>query len=697
MKIKTIARSGKSATWLIIAFLLVAAGVGYYFYSQTSAAPQYNILLVTFDTTRADRIGCYGHTEGRTPTIDSLAKSGIVYEHCIAPSPITQPSHSTLLTGLYPFRHGIRDNSVGTLSPNVETLPEILKGIGYKTGAAVGAFVLDSKFGLDQGFDNYDDDGMQDSATNFGFAERIASDVTDAAIDWLKANGDDKFFFWAHYFDPHAGYSPPGVNREPYLTSQAGVRKLYDLEITYTDAQLARLLNHVKSIETKTGRPTLVVITSDHGESLQNHGEPSHGMLVYEDTVHVPLVIYDSLNPERGKRVPHSVALADVMPTILDRVKLPVPYEIDGRLLPAPGQDVDPERAIYFETIMPYTNYGWSPLEGVTIGRKKFIRAPRPEFYDLESDPKELNNLYKENDSDIEELAYSLDDIKEAQLNHPNITAEELALDEHDLRKLMSLGYLASLDKAELDDENLRDPKDGMHLHRLQLRSMSLISKGMAERAFEDIDAILTEEPDNEKAFENLVRLAKEFGNRIPPLDKAIGLIRRKLEKKPDADAAVALGMLYEHQKNDPAALTAFSKAVELDGENLAALNNSAFYLFKLDGDLELAQSRSEKVISLLDADEQLRESVPAGKARHTLACILMAQDKNEEAVPYLQAATKLVPDFAAAFYQLGLARYKLGETKMAGKLLKHAVELAEDSDTDWLRDAKSRLTEIGN
>ena len=262
------------------------------------------------------------------------------------------------------------------------------------------------------------------------------------------------------------------------------------------------------------------------------------------------------------------------------------------------------------------------------------------------------------------------------------------------VRKLMSLGYLASLTKEEQKKESLADPKDKIHLHRLQLKAMALISKGMGAKAFEAVEPVLQEEPDNRQAFDNLVRLAMEYAGKLPQ-DKVIPLLRRGMVNDPDVNNAVALGMVYESSEDYPAALTAFNKAVELDGNDLAALNNSAYYLYKLDGDLSLAQQRAEKVVQLIDAREELKGTPPAGRARHTLACILLKQNKAQEAIPYLQDATKFVPNYAAAFYQLGVARQYIGETEKAVKLIEHAVKLAGNTNPDWLPDAKSRLSQI--
>ena len=694
MKQETASRNVNIKWALLAVFVLLAGGVAAWFFTKIKRVPEYNILLVTFDTTRADRIGCYGADDVRTPAIDTLAKNGITYQRCIAPSPVTQPSHATLMTGLYPFRHGIRDNAIGSLSENAVTLAEILKKSGYLTGAAVGAFVLDSKFGIDQGFDTYDDQGMQEPGVKFGFAERNAEAVTDVALNWLDQNQDSKFFYWAHYFDPHADYAPPGIKREALMTTAGGMRKLYDLEISYTDNQMARLLNKIKKIQDKTNRPTLVIMTSDHGESLQNHGEPSHGFFVYQDTLRVPLVVYDSLNKQRGIKIEQTVSLADVMPTVLHRLQLKLPYEIDGKQLPKSDESADAQRPVYFETIVPFTNYGWSPLEGVTIGDKKFISAPKPEFYNLTDDPRELKNLYQVDSAEIEEFAYSLDDIKEATLNHPDLTAEEVALKPIEVRKLMSLGYLASLSDTEKAAEQLADPKDKIHIHRLQLAANNLLGQGMARRAFKVIEPILQEEPDNRQAFENLISAATQFSNQLPA-DQVIPLLRRGMEKHPEVNVAVALGMMYEQVGDDAAALTAFNKGVELDDSDLAALNNSAYYLYKLGSDLEVAQQRSERVVKLIDDREELKGTPTAGRARHTLACILMKRGNTNEAIEYLQVATKLVPDYAAAFYQLGIARQTLGENQMAAKLIRHAIDLSKNATPDWLPDAKSRLSEI--
>jgi arylsulfatase A-like enzyme len=230
---------------------------------KEGAASRPNILLVTFDTTRADRLSCYGYEPAKTPTIDALGDSGTRYTRCYAPAPITLPSHASLLTGLYPTHHQLRDNGVGRLDDKAETLSEVLQGVGYETAAVIGAFVLDARFGLNQGFDFYDDDiESSDRVTGLHFAERPGGAVTDSGIKWLDTVGEKPFFLWAHFFDPHSPYAPPGL---PAGTPES---QAYDAEITYADAQLGRLLDQIKKRDAVRGTQTLVVFTADHGESL---------------------------------------------------------------------------------------------------------------------------------------------------------------------------------------------------------------------------------------------------------------------------------------------------------------------------------------------------------------------------------------------------------------------------------------------
>lgn len=673
---------------------MLLVGVAVWIWMRREPTPKYNVVVITMDTTRADRIGCYGADFARTPTIDALAKNGVLYKRCYAPAPITLPSHASLLTGLYPFRHGIRNNGEGRLADNAVTLQEILRDAGFKTGAVIGAFVLDSQFGLEQGFDFYEDDMSQGTQRKFAYAERKAEAVTDQAIQWLQTIGDSRYFLWAHYFDPHFDYAPPGVDTRPLIGSREGLNRLYDLEISYTDSQLGRLLAHVRKIEEATGRPTLVVLTSDHAESLDEHREPTHGMFIYNATQHVPLIIADSLGTAAGTVVDSPVSLVDVMPTVLKKLDLELPYEIDGRVLPqSAGTDNrgSDESSIYMESLMPWNLYRWSPLEGVIVGDFKLIAAPQPELYDLANDPGELNNLYVAGDPKVLQLADALEDLKFAELDIPDLTATEMDLDEEEIRQLASLGYLSTDRHRDDSSADLADPKAVFHQHRQLLSARSLIVRGKIAKAFDELRAVIEEDPHNSHSYNTIVGMVIESSDQVPA-EQAIPLMRHWLEKNPDVNTAVALGILYERTGDVGNALTAYNRGVELDGNDLTALNNSAWFLYKTGGDLELALKRSENAINVLLANPDLKGTPTEGSARHTMACILLALDRPADAIEHLESATKLVPNFAAAFYHLGVARQTIGDNDLALKLLQHSVKLAGSTEPDWLADAKARI-----
>ncbi|MCH2107144.1 MAG: sulfatase, partial [Planctomycetes bacterium] len=284
-----------------------------------------NLLLVTFDTTRADRIGCYGYEGASTPVLDALARDGALFEHCIAPAPITLPSHSTLLTGLQPYSHGARNNGTHKMGSDVPSIAQMLKEEGFATGAVISAFVLDSRFGLDSGFDSYDDDLSSGSGQgNFGFAETIAVDTSSRALDWLERRGDERWFLWIHYFDPHADYNPP----EPYRSRFKD--EPYDGEIAYTDAMFGDVIEHLRSKGEL--EKTLVVVTSDHGEALGEHGETTHGLFIYDATTHVPLIMSHPRLPG-GERIDEVVGLVDIAPTALDLLGVGYGSDFEGRSL----------------------------------------------------------------------------------------------------------------------------------------------------------------------------------------------------------------------------------------------------------------------------------------------------------------------------------------------------------------------------
>jgi arylsulfatase A-like enzyme/Flp pilus assembly protein TadD len=342
------------------------------------------IVLVSIDTLRADHVGCYGNAEAQTPALDALAAEGARFETAISPAPLTLPSHATLLTGRDPPRHGIRHNGLFRLPADVVPLAEHLRGSGFATAAFVSAFILDDRFGLGRGFDLYDDElGLLSDAT-IAVSARRGDHTVDAALAWLE-RAPARFFLFVHLYDPHAPYGPP----EPFASRFGG--RAYAGEIAFADAQVARLRDAVAK---RWRGGTLWWVTSDHGESLGEHDEPTHSYLVYDATQRVPLIAAGPGVPS-GAVVPGVVALADVAPTLLELAGLPALPGAEGLSLAAALRDggASPRREAWVETLATQLDMGWSPLLGVRTAGEKYVRAPEPELYDLAADPGELENL----------------------------------------------------------------------------------------------------------------------------------------------------------------------------------------------------------------------------------------------------------------------------------------------------------------
>src|SRR2546425_9574805 len=376
------------AVWFLIFFWLAASA------SLAAGPPRKqasspNVFLVTIDTLRADHVRCYGDEHIQTPALDSLAKDGFRFQQAFTPSPITNTSHATILTGLLPSSHGVTDFAVA-LAASHPTLAELLKKKGYQTAAFVGAVILDSKTlapGFDRGFDFYDN-FPQHSPSNlrWGRVERRGMDVVHRAQSWLAAHPAGPHFVWVHLYDPHDPYEPPA----PY--SLIYKDRPYDGEIAYADSALANFVAYLK----KQGwyENSVVIVVGDHGEGLGEHHEDTHGIFLYDSTTHVPLIVKRPGRGNAGKMVDAQVRTTDILPTVLDLLHVPLPERLDGESLkPYFGGMEDASRAAFGETDYPL-RFGWAPLRSVRAEGFKFIDAPRPELYDLRADPGELKNTY---------------------------------------------------------------------------------------------------------------------------------------------------------------------------------------------------------------------------------------------------------------------------------------------------------------
>ena len=406
----------------------------------------HNLLLVTFDTTRPDRVGFYGNDEIQTRNLDRLATGGVVFSNAIATTSTTLPTHASILTGLYPHRHGARVNSRQPLPQSIPTLAEILKSEGYRTAAFVSSFVLDAKFGLDQGFDRYD--AVTDrKGTSIGYSERSAAKTTNAAISWLKRNRKRPYFLWVHYYDPHAPYKALGQFVE--ATSNT-----YDAEIAATDFQLGRLLEAVETADTKRQSETLVVVTADHGESLGEHGELVHGLLAQEATVRIPLLFYATEGLARGVHVPTRVSQVDLVPTITSLLAVSAPEEVDGVDLTG---EISPGRTVLSESVYGYAHWGWAPISAIYQGRWKYIESPHPELYDLEADALEHTNLYAKHPEQAALLAARMREQRGPDAN--KLPDREFDLGPEEIEYLRTLGYVAGTVSPDLSSMAGPDPK----------------------------------------------------------------------------------------------------------------------------------------------------------------------------------------------------------------------------------------------
>ena len=440
------------------------------------SAPE-RVVLISIDTLRADHVGCYGAVAGATPTIDALAAAGVRFETVSSPAPLTLPAHATLLTGMEPPRHGVHNNGTFVLEEDVPLLQEEIREAGWSTGAFVGSIVLDRQYGLARGFDRYDDNiGLRRAAGEFGFAERRAAQVVEAALAWVSRT-DGHFLLWVHLYDPHATYDPPPRQRRAFADP-------YTAEIAYADEQLGRLLGEIDS-RWPDGR-TLVVVTSDHGESRGEHGESTHGYSLYEATQLVPLVIAGPGLP-RGQVVQAPARLSDVAPTIRGLLGGSPRSDVDGRDLRLLLDGTDREgRTAYLETIAPRFDYGWSALYGLRTPRFKYVRAPRPELYDLETDPDERENLARLRPDLLESLDRALSD----RLRNARPLRHNIEPDSAERARLASLGYVVGSREVALGEVGGVDPKDAMPELDALGKALARLTEGRPEDALEQLGQI---------------------------------------------------------------------------------------------------------------------------------------------------------------------------------------------------------------
>lgn len=507
---------------------------------------------MTLDTTRADRLGCYGYSAAGTPNLDALAARGVRFAQAQSTAPITLPAHASMFTGLYPPVHGVRYNGTFRVADERRTLAELLKDAGYATGAVPAAFPVAADTGLAQGFDSYQDlFSGPDRATLPDTAQRPAADVSRRGEAWLREHARDRFFLWLHFYDPHDPYEPPAPWDERFRG------RPYDGEIAYVDNELGRVLRALTELGALDD--TLIVVAGDHGEGLGDHREPTHKNLVYQSTMRVPLIVKP---PGRSKPrvVEEPVSLVDLLPTVLDYAGLPVPPEAQGASLRgAIGGGAPARRPLYFESLAGALSFGWAPLHGLRRGPYKFIEAPAPELYDLVADPGETSNLHETHAEVAADLRQELRQTSEAWEKDAGTESAAAPMDAETRDRLASLGYLGG-GALPSKDAGGRDPKELAHLEGPILEGKRRSKAQDWAGAAAIFRGVLREDPDNRFALAEAANAAIA----VRAFEEAEGLARRMTARYPEElQGWTLLGDALLEQRRPVPAAQAMAQAAE--------------------------------------------------------------------------------------------------------------------------------------
>jgi len=653
-----------------------------------------NVLIVTIDTLRADRVKCYGYEKIETPTMDQLSRQGTLFEDVSCPVPLTLPSHASIFTGLYPFSHRMRYNLSFIKDWDKLTLAEILHQQGYKTAAFLGSSILDSKFGLDRGFDIYNDNFVvtagQPKDSN---AERRASAVAQPALKWLERNKEGKFFLWIHFFDPHTPYVPPEPFKSQYAESP------YDGEVAYADSVLGEVFAKLK--EWGLYQNTLIIVTSDHGEGLGDHKERDHGFFIYESTLRVPLIFFWQGKIPRDKIVKVPVRLIDILPSVLDLLNIPLKADIDGKsfkslILGQAGKGYSPQgEPSYAESYYARLILNWSELRGLREGNWKYIEAPKLELYDLSSDPKELKNLFPAKKNIALGLKVKLEQIaggEKAALSKP-----EKKPDPELLAKLESLGYIGATHPKATESALIKrpDPKDKIDIWNKMFHSINLMRMKRTAEATENFQQLLRDDPENIMAIENLGKCYYSSAE----YDKALQLyqhasrIRLKLYEEENPDNAINysnIGVIYKIKGLYNKALEFHQKALKIitkyygekHSDTAATYNNIADVYYSMGGYDKALESyqKALKIMIMVFGEEH----PDTATCYNNIGLSYKSKDDNNKALDFYQKALQIKlkvygnmhSDTATTYNNIGAVYYGNGEYNKALDFYQKALQI---------------------
>lgn len=679
-------------------------------------AAQPNVVLVTLDTTRADRIGAYGHAAARTPHLDGLARRGVLFEQAATTSPHTQPAHASILTGMYPTWHGVRVNGATALGQSQRTLAEVYRDAGYATAAFVGAFVLDGRWGLNQGFDAYDDafDLAKYERLDLGSVQRPGNLVVDAALAWLEGHKQAPFFAWIHLYDPHVPYEPPEPLRSEFVGR--GLAGLYDGEIAFADQQVGRCLDWLRA--SGLDERTIVLVIGDHGEGLGSHGEGTHGYFIYDYAQHVPFILTAPFGELRGVRVASQVSVVDVFPTLLGLSGIEPPAHLHGRsLVGAMRTPREPRPGFaYGESMVPSLQYGWAPLQTLRTARFKLIQAPRPELYDLAADPGETENVIARHGMEAEELRQRLERLV-ADTSRGAPEPEAADLDKRTLESLAALGYVGagSGTTSAPADGPLADPKDKLAVYAAVQQAGDAVLRGDHEAAVAVLEPALAEEPRMPQARLLLGTSYSELG-RKREAKQQFDLVLADDPASVQALVGVANLLVQEGRTSDVIALC--KRVVSIDerntqawtllGEVHAGLGRSAEALPYFEKAVavqpKLTQNRLDLAASLVElrryerAETLLREIVEQKPrfplAQFNLGVLLEGQGRLHEARDAYAAEVAAYPAEWKARFNLGRVLFRVGDRQGAIAEMREVVKAAPGRPEGHLFLARGLLLE---